>query len=66
MRRGEILGLRWLDVDSKNGRILLPQTKNGEGRIVYLNALAQQALGAVCRQDAKPMSRVFDEGADVS
>jgi integrase len=60
MRRGEILGLRWLDVDSKNGRILLPQTKNGEGRIVYLNTLAQQALAAASVPDAKPTNRVFD------
>jgi integrase len=36
MRQGEILGLRYLDVDLQNRRILLPQTKNGEGRIVYL------------------------------
>ena len=43
MRRGEVLGLRWLDIDSKGGRLMLPQTKNGEGRIVYLNTLAQQA-----------------------
>ena len=47
MRRGEILGLRWLDMDFEGGRIMLPQTKNGDGRIVYLNTLAQQAL-AVC------------------
>lgn len=44
MRRSEILGLRWLDVDAKGGRILLPQTKNNEGRIVYLNRLAIQAI----------------------
>jgi integrase len=44
MRRGEILGLRWLDVDLKGGRILLPQTKNGDGRVVYLNGLAHQVL----------------------
>ncbi|MGD1104467.1 MAG: site-specific integrase [Terriglobia bacterium] len=44
MRRSEILGLRWLDVDAVHGRILLPQTKNGEGRIVYLN---QNALAAI-------------------
>ena len=37
MRRSEILGLRWLDVDQAHSRILLPQTKNGEGRIVYLS-----------------------------
>jgi integrase len=29
MRRSEILGLRWLDVDLPNRRVLLPQTKNG-------------------------------------
>jgi integrase len=60
MRRGEILGLRWLDVDVKNSRLMLPQTKNGEGRIVYLNELAQQALGAVpVPGDAKPTDRIF-------
>lgn len=47
MRRSEILGLRWLDVDLLNRRILLPQTKNGEGRIVYLNNSAVAALQSV-------------------
>jgi integrase len=47
MRRGEILGLRWLDLDLDGLRILLPQTKNNEGRIVYLNRLAMQALGSL-------------------
>jgi integrase len=59
MRRGEILGLRWLDIDFKGGRIMLPQTKNGDGRIVYLNTLAQQALGAVSRGKAKATDFVF-------
>jgi integrase len=44
MRRSEILNMRWLDLDLANGRILLPQTKNGEGRIVYLNDSASFAL----------------------
>jgi integrase len=44
MRRGEILGLRWFDVDSVHDRIMLPQTKNGEGRIVYLNKSAQAVI----------------------
>lgn len=59
MRRGEILGLRWLDLDFKGGRIVLPQTKNGDGRIVYLNALAQQALAVVPAKKAKPTDFVF-------
>src|SRR5262245_52151085 len=40
MRRGEIVNLRWLDFDQTHMRILLPQTKNGEGRVVYLNQSA--------------------------
>jgi integrase len=60
MRRGEILSLRWLDVDVNNSRLMLPQTKNGDGRIVYLNELAQQALSAVpVPRDAKPTDRIF-------
>jgi len=59
MRRGEILWLRWGDVDFSGERLMLPQTKNGEGRIVYLNALAQQALGSVTREGAKPTDRIF-------
>jgi integrase len=59
MRRSEILGLRWLDIDFKGGRIMLPQTKNGDGRIVYLNTLAQQALVAVPRGKAKTTDFVF-------
>lgn len=60
MRRSEILGLRWLDVDLANRRILLPQTKNGEGRIVYLNNSALAALESVLPQsDGNAVARVF-------
>lgn len=44
MRRGEVLALRWLDVDLSHGRVILPQTKNGDGRIVYLSQGAQAVL----------------------
>lgn len=44
MRRGEIMGLRYLDVDLSNRRILLPQTKNGDSRVVYLNNMAMMVL----------------------
>jgi integrase len=36
MRRGEILGLSWENVDLKNSRITLFRTKNGERRVVPL------------------------------
>jgi integrase len=59
MRRGEILGLRLLDVDRRGERIVLPQTKNGEGRIVYLNRLALQVFESVAREDSATVDRVF-------
>ena len=60
MRRSEILGLRWLDVDVAHARIMLPQTKNGEGRIVYLNQSAQAALSSVVQPSkVQPLAAVF-------
>lgn len=60
MRRSEILGLRWLDVDVENARVLLPQSKKGDGRIVYLNQFALAALGAQPRSEhTKPADLVF-------
>lgn len=60
MRGSEIVGLRWVDLDSMQGRIVLPQTKNGDGRIVYLNASALAALSAVPRPpQAKANSPIF-------
>lgn len=44
MRRGEILGLRWLDVDLLQRQVNLPQTKNGKGRTVYLNEMAMDVF----------------------
>jgi integrase len=66
MRRSELLGLRWLDVDRQGGRIMLPQTKNGTGRTVWLNALACQALDSVPRNGARPTDRVFPPSEHVS
>lgn len=64
MRRGEILGLRWVDVDLNGGRVLLPQTKNGDGRIVYLNQLAAQVVTSRWTGSARPTDRVFTLAED--
>jgi len=71
MRRGEILGLRWLDIDLNNNRILLPQTKNGDGRIVYLNQAAQSALMSLPYNDEtsstdKPFANITLDQVSVS
>jgi len=45
--KSEIVGLRWMDVDMLHGRTMLAQTKNGEGRIVYLNKFAESAFASL-------------------
>jgi integrase len=40
MRRGELLALRWTDVDLENRRLYLRETKNGSLRVLPLNDLA--------------------------
>lgn len=64
MRRSEINNLRWLDLDLPNQRILLPQTKNGDGKIVYLNDLAMTAIASLPRPDETcALTKIFGEGS---
>lgn len=44
MRRGEILGLKWHDVDFQREIIALYDTKNGESRKIPMNVQARTAL----------------------
>lgn len=44
MRRSEILGLRWKDIDFKERRITLEKTKNNTRRTVPMNETVCQAL----------------------
>jgi integrase len=60
MRRSEVLGLRWLDIDLEQNRILLRQTKNGEGRVVYLNKSGVAALRSLaCAPNLSATDLVF-------
>jgi integrase len=43
-RRGELLGLRWRDVDLERGTILLDDTKNGESRSLPLTGYALEVM----------------------
>ena len=49
MRQGELLGLRWENVDLKNRVALLEMTKNGESRAVPLSSDAAAVLAALPR-----------------
>ena len=44
MRRGELLALRWMDIDLPGRRVYLRETKNGSLRVVPLNSLAIQVF----------------------
>lgn len=55
MRAGEIVGMRWADIDIERKQVRLPKTKNGERRDVPLS-IAAIALLEVLR--AKRMIRV--------
>jgi len=61
MRRGELTGLRWSEVDLRRGVIHLPgaRTKNGRSRDVPLNGEARRVLAE--REQARPegAERVF-------
>jgi integrase len=52
MRRGELLSLKWENVDLKHGFILLEQgdTKNGERREIPINAAVMAALQSIPRR----------------
>ncbi len=64
MRKSEILGLKWHDIDVRRNIICLLDTKNGEKREVPMNDVVKRALIAVpkhpessyvfCNKDGKP------------
>jgi len=54
MRKGEILKLRWDQVDLKHGFILLGITKNGERREIPINKTLRETLEALPRHIKSP------------
>jgi integrase len=60
MRRGEVMGLSWVDIDLPNRKAYLHQTKNGEPRQVPLTRQAMAVLEGLSRDE----ERVFPMGMD--
>jgi integrase len=58
MRRGEILSLKWDNVDRENGFILLDHTKNGERREIPINATLRTTLEELFKGTAKKPRRI--------
>jgi len=59
MRQGEILGLRWPDVDLARARLVLEETKNGERRGVALKGPALEVMRRQSKVRALDDDRVF-------
>ncbi len=49
MRSGEIMGMRWPQVDLKRGQVLLRDTKNGASRAVPISGLALTLLESAAK-----------------
>lgn len=58
MRQGELLRLRWSDIDFERARVRVLLTKTGEARAVHLPAVAIEALQAI-RPDGEPSAHCF-------
>lgn len=58
MRKGEILNLKWDDVDRVHGFILLSHTKNGERREIPINATLLSTLEESYRGTTKRPRRI--------
>jgi integrase len=58
MRRGEILNLKWDNVDLQHGFILLDQTKNGERREIPINGTLRGTLEELFRGTTKRPRRI--------
>jgi integrase len=64
MRKGEILNLRWKQVDFKNKRIILTKTKNGETRSVPLVGYGHTLLQAHAPEQSAPEKMLFPGKTD--
>lgn len=59
MRRGEVMNLRWKDVDLERGRVILHETKNGERRLVPVSGLALELLKGLYAQRNEASTLIF-------
>jgi integrase len=60
-RKSELTGLLWSDVDLKNGRALLRETKNGEQRVLPVAGKALDSLRELKLQNSARSEYVFPQ-----
>jgi integrase len=59
MRRGEILSLRWKDVDEQRATATLLETKNGHTRVFPLTDTALEILRSVSPEEKDRNAKIF-------
>ena len=62
MRKGEIMGLKWRDIDFKRNIVHLANTKNGEKREIPLNETIINTLNIVPKHSESELIFVKDNG----
>ena len=63
MRKGEILSLKWKDIDIERGLIYLLDTKNGEKREVLMNSVVKKALASLSKHKTSPYIFCKEDGS---
>lgn len=62
MRRGELFGLKWRDIDFSHGLIHLLVTKSGKQRVIPMNDHVRNALLSIRKHDTSPYVFVRTDG----
>ncbi len=65
MRQGELLALRWDDVDFYTGTLRVREAKSGEGRSVAMNSVVRGALQAVRREQVQKAREQAKGGREI-
>ena len=64
MRRGELLNVRWNDIDFGSAVLSIPITKTGLARRIPLTDKAVELFGELRLENTKPSDRVFSQSAN--
>ena len=65
VRQGELLALRWDDVDFYTGTLPVREAKSGEGRSVAMNSVVRAALQAVRREQIQKAREQAKGGREI-
>jgi integrase len=65
MRQGELLSLRWDDLDFYTGTIRVREAKSGEGRSVVMNSMVRETLQAVRREQIQKAREQAKGGREI-